>query len=137
MCPQYHRMARHGGFAQGRGALLRVSAMSSLPNILTLSRIFAVPLLAFFLWWPEWRLGYLIGFVLYTIIAITDYIDGYLARSYGTVSKLGTFLDPIADKIMVAAGERDAEWSFVIVDRHTARMIAKRINECLDATVKR
>lgn len=77
--------------------------MSSLPNILTLSRIFAVPLLAFFLWWPEWRLGYLIGFVLYTIIAITDYIDGYLARSYGTVSKLGTFLDPIADKIMVAA----------------------------------
>ncbi|MDP4604696.1 MAG: CDP-diacylglycerol--glycerol-3-phosphate 3-phosphatidyltransferase, partial [Erythrobacter sp.] len=77
--------------------------MSSMPNILTLSRIFAVPLLAFFLWWPEWRLGYLIGFVLYTIIAITDYIDGYLARSYGTVSKLGTFLDPIADKIMVAA----------------------------------
>lgn len=77
--------------------------MSSLPNILTLSRIFAVPLLAFFLWWPEWRLGYLIGFVLYSIIAITDYFDGYLARSWGTVSKLGTFLDPIADKIMVAA----------------------------------
>jgi CDP-diacylglycerol--glycerol-3-phosphate 3-phosphatidyltransferase/cardiolipin synthase len=77
--------------------------MSSLPNILTLSRIFAVPLLAFFLWWPEWRLGYLIGFVLYSVIAITDYIDGYLARAQGTVSKLGTFLDPIADKIMVAA----------------------------------
>jgi len=77
--------------------------MSSLPNILTASRIFAVPLLAFFLWWPEWRAGYLIGFVLYCIIAITDFFDGYLARAQGTVSKLGIFLDPIADKIMVAA----------------------------------
>ena len=62
-----------------------------------------MPLLAFFLWWPEWRLGYLIGFVLYCIIALTDFFDGYLARAHGTVSKLGIFLDPIADKIMVAA----------------------------------
>ena len=77
--------------------------MSSLPNILTLSRIFAVPLLAFFLWWPDWRLGYLIGFVLYSVIAITDYIDGYLARAQGTVSKLGTFLDPIADKLLLVS----------------------------------
>jgi CDP-diacylglycerol--glycerol-3-phosphate 3-phosphatidyltransferase/cardiolipin synthase len=77
--------------------------MSSLPNILTLSRIVAVPLLAFFLWWPQWRLGYLIGFLLYCLIAITDFFDGYLARAQGTVSKLGVFLDPIADKIMVAA----------------------------------
>lgn len=77
--------------------------MLTLPNILTLSRIFAVPLLAFFLWWPGWEMGYAIGFVLYTIIGITDYFDGYLARAQGTVSKLGQFLDPIADKIMVAA----------------------------------
>ena len=80
-----------------------MSTMLNLPNILTLSRIFAVPLLAFFLWWPEWRLGYLIGFVLYAVIAITDFLDGYLARAQGTVSKMGIFLDPIADKIMVAA----------------------------------
>ncbi len=77
--------------------------MLTLPNILTLSRIFAVPLLGFFLWWPEWKLGYLIGFVLYAVIALTDFLDGYLARAQGTVSKLGIFLDPIADKIMVAA----------------------------------
>lgn len=92
-----------GGFAHGKAALEQGSVMSSLPNILTLSRIFAVPLLAFFLWWPEWQLGYLIGFVLYCIIAITDFLDGYLARAQGTVSRLGVFLDPIADKIMVAA----------------------------------
>ena len=77
--------------------------MLSLPNILTLSRIFAIPLLAFLLWWPGWETGYLAAFVLYCAMGITDYFDGMLARSSGTVSKLGIFLDPIADKIMVAS----------------------------------
>lgn len=77
--------------------------MLTLPNILTLSRIFTVPLLAAFLWWPEWRLGYGIAFAIYVLMGVTDYFDGYLARAQGTVSKLGVFLDPIADKIMVAA----------------------------------
>lgn len=77
--------------------------MLTLPNILTLSRIFAVPLLAFLLWWPRWESGYGLAFGLYCLMGITDYFDGYLARSSGTVSKLGVFLDPIADKIMVAA----------------------------------
>ena len=77
--------------------------MLTLPNILTLSRILAVPLLAAFLWWPEWRAGYGIAFGLYCLMGITDYFDGYLARAQGTVSKLGVFLDPIADKIMIAA----------------------------------
>ena len=77
--------------------------MLSLPNILTLSRIFAIPLLAFLLWWPGWETGYLAAFVLYCAMGITDYFDGMLARSSGAVSKLGIFLDPIADKIMVAS----------------------------------
>jgi len=77
--------------------------MLTLPNILTLSRIFAIPLLAYFLWWPGWAAGYLFAFGLYCLMGITDYFDGYLARTSGTVSKLGIFLDPIADKIMVAA----------------------------------
>ncbi|KQM19472.1 CDP-diacylglycerol--glycerol-3-phosphate 3-phosphatidyltransferase [Novosphingobium sp. Leaf2] len=77
--------------------------MLTLPNILTLSRIFAVPLLAFLLWWPAWQFGYGLAFVLYCLMGITDYFDGYLARSSGAVSRLGVFLDPIADKIMVAA----------------------------------
>ncbi|GAA0734300.1 CDP-diacylglycerol--glycerol-3-phosphate 3-phosphatidyltransferase [Sphingomonas japonica] len=77
--------------------------MLTLPNLLTLSRIFAVPLLVALLWWPRWELGYGIAFVLYCIIGFTDYLDGYLARAQGTVSRLGVFLDPIADKIMVAA----------------------------------
>jgi cardiolipin synthase (CMP-forming) len=77
--------------------------MLTLPNILTLSRIVTVPILVWALWWPGWALGYAIGFALYCLMGVTDYFDGYLARSKGTVSKLGVFLDPIADKIMVAA----------------------------------
>ena len=77
--------------------------MLTLPNILTLSRIFAVPLLAFLLWWPEWDFGYLLAFGLYCVMGITDYFDGLLARSSGAVSRLGVFLDPLADKIMIAA----------------------------------
>ena len=77
--------------------------MLSLPNLLTLSRILTVPILVALLWWPNWHLGYAIGFGVYCLMGITDYFDGYLARSQGAVSKLGMFLDPIADKIMVAA----------------------------------
>lgn len=84
--------------------------MLSLPNILTLSRIFAVPILVFLLW-PGTKpqsvqplpIDYWFAFALYCLMGITDYFDGYLARAQGTVSKLGQFLDPIADKIMVAA----------------------------------
>jgi CDP-diacylglycerol--glycerol-3-phosphate 3-phosphatidyltransferase len=75
--------------------------LSSLPNVLTLSRILAVPLLVVLMWNASW-LGYLVAFVLFCIAGATDYLDGYLARANGTVSKLGIFLDPIADKIMVA-----------------------------------
>jgi CDP-diacylglycerol--glycerol-3-phosphate 3-phosphatidyltransferase/cardiolipin synthase len=77
--------------------------MLTLPNILTLSRIVAVPLLVGLLWWPGWPFGYAVGFAVYCLMGITDYFDGYLARAQGAVSKLGIFLDPIADKIMVAA----------------------------------
>ena len=77
--------------------------MLSLPNILTLSRIFAIPLLAFLLWWPGWETGFLMGFALYCAMGVTDYFDGYLARSSGAVSRLGIFLDPIADKLLVGA----------------------------------
>ena len=76
--------------------------MLTLPNLLTLSRIFAVPILVFLLWRPT-PIDYAITFVLYCIVGITDYVDGYLARAQGQISRLGQFLDPIADKIMVAA----------------------------------
>lgn len=92
-------MPKH--FQPGPLAVLKVT-MFSLPNLLTLSRILAVPILVFLLWRPA-PLDYAIIFVLYCVVGITDYFDGYLARAQGQISKLGQFLDPIADKIMVAA----------------------------------
>jgi cardiolipin synthase (CMP-forming) len=84
--------------------------MLSIPNLLTLSRILAVPILVFLLWpgdGPNSKqpapLDYALATVLYALMAITDYFDGYLARAQGAVSRLGVFLDPIADKIMVGA----------------------------------
>jgi len=76
--------------------------MLSLPNLLTLSRILAVPILVFLLWRPS-PVDYAATFILYCVVGITDYLDGYLARAQGLTSRLGQFLDPIADKIMVAA----------------------------------
>jgi cardiolipin synthase len=76
--------------------------MLTVPNLLTLSRILAVPILVFLLWRPT-PIDYAITFVLYCVVGITDYFDGYLARAQGQISRLGQFLDPIADKIMIAA----------------------------------
>ena len=77
--------------------------MLSLPNVLTLSRIFAVPILVWLLWpMPKW-FDFAFAFGLYCLMGITDYFDGYVARAQGKISKAGIFLDPIADKIMVAA----------------------------------
>jgi len=76
--------------------------MLTIPNLLTLSRIVAVPILVALLWVPG-ELEYALAFGLYVLVGVTDFFDGYLARRMGTVSRLGAFLDPIADKIMVVA----------------------------------
>ena len=73
-----------------------------IPNILTIGRIIIVPIfvLAFFI--PGF-FGDLIPFFLFVIASFTDYLDGVLARLFKEESKLGELLDPIADKILVAA----------------------------------
>src|SRR5437016_12665603 len=80
----------------------------NLPNALTLSRIFIVPLLVVVLLTPvsESWLGvprYLLGIGIFVAAALTDYFDGKLARSWKQVSKLGKLLDPIADKLLISA----------------------------------
>ena len=73
-----------------------------IPNILTIGRIIIVPIfvLAFFI--PGF-FGDLIPFFLFVLASFTDYLDGLLARIFKEESKLGELLDPIADKILVAA----------------------------------
>jgi CDP-diacylglycerol--glycerol-3-phosphate 3-phosphatidyltransferase len=79
-----------------------MSMMKRLPNILTLSRIAVIPALiaTFYMDAPS---GNWIAFALFTAAGITDFFDGMIARAYGTTSKLGQFLDPVADKLMIAA----------------------------------
>jgi len=76
--------------------------LTQLPNILTLSRIAAIPLLiaTFYLDSP---LGNWIGLGVLTYAGVTDFLDGYLARAWSQQSMIGKFLDPIADKLLVAA----------------------------------
>ena len=78
--------------------------MQNLPNILTFSRIALIPLMAaLFFMESTWGLtAVYLNIALYIIAALTDYFDGYFARKWQVVSPLGTFLDPISDKIMVA-----------------------------------
>jgi len=76
--------------------------MSSLPNVLTLSRIVLVPLfvIAFFLPGDG---GRWIVFVLFCLAGVTDAVDGMIARRLGAVTSFGRMLDPIADKLIVSA----------------------------------
>lgn len=76
--------------------------MYNLPNLLTISRIVVIP--AIFLsvyitsmWWA------VVAAILFIVASITDYFDGYLARSRGETSALGRLLDPIADKLLVTS----------------------------------
>ena len=75
---------------------------TSLPNLLTLSRIAVIPLVvgSFYLEgdWPRWTACWV-----FVAAAITDWFDGYLARTRNLESSLGRFLDPIADKLLVGS----------------------------------
>jgi len=76
--------------------------LTKLPNLLTLSRIVVIaPLVALF--WVEGDTGRWIAFGLYVYAGLTDFLDGYIARQLGSVSRWGRFLDPIADKLLVGA----------------------------------
>ena len=77
--------------------------LSSLPNLLTVSRILAIPVLICLLLFIDDPLGSWLAFSAYTYACITDFFDGYLARAWHQQSALGRFLDPIADKLLVAS----------------------------------
>ncbi len=73
----------------------------NLPNILTFSRIAAIPVIVGLMYLPG-PLGNWTAFAVYTYACITDFFDGYLARAWHQQSAMGRFLDPIADKLLIA-----------------------------------
>ncbi len=78
---------------------------SSLPNLLTWGRIFLIPMLICVFYIPDLVLPSseknLTAAFIFTLAAITDWLDGFLARKFNQTTRFGAFLDPVADKLMV------------------------------------
>jgi CDP-diacylglycerol--glycerol-3-phosphate 3-phosphatidyltransferase len=70
-------------------------------NKITLIRIVSLPLLVYFLSYRENRLMAFLALVTFVLLAVTDWLDGYVARSRGEVTGMGKLLDPVADKLLV------------------------------------
>lgn len=74
----------------------------NIPNLLTLLRILLIPVFVVLFYLP-WQYAAEACAIVFALAAVTDWFDGYLARRLKQVSALGAFLDPVADKLMVAA----------------------------------
>ena len=90
----------------------------STPNILTGLRILLIPVLVivFYTAPSEWR--YLASAGVFSLAAITDWLDGYLARKWGQLTPFGAFLDPVADKLIVAVA------LVLLVELHASALLA-------------
>ena len=88
------------------------------PNLLSGLRIALIPVLVavFYLAPVEWR--YLASAAVFTIASITDWLDGYLARKWGQLTPFGAFLDPVADKLIVAVA------LVLLVEVHASAILA-------------
>ncbi len=80
----------------------RVDKILSHPNTLTLFRVAAVPIIVILMLFPN-RVCTFVAAILFSVAAITDYLDGYIARTRGLVSNLGKVMDPVADKLLVSS----------------------------------
>ena len=74
----------------------------NLPNKLTILRLIMIPLFVAAFYITALPYNYLISTIIFVLAALTDFLDGYIARKYNLVTNLGKFLDPIADKVLVA-----------------------------------
>jgi CDP-diacylglycerol---glycerol-3-phosphate 3-phosphatidyltransferase len=105
----------------------------NLPNKITMSRIFMIPLFMIVMLVPfswgnisllgaEMPVTHLVGALIFIIASTTDWVDGYYARKYNLVTNLGKFLDPLADKLLVSAAlvvlvdlELAASWIVIVI----------------------
>ena len=86
----------------------------NLPNKITLSRIFLIPIFIIILSipvdWGEWQIGsstlpvtHFVAGIIFLFASLTDWLDGYIARKHNLITNMGKFLDPLADKLLVSA----------------------------------
>ena len=91
--PKYN--SRFYKFARGKGVM-------NLPNKLTIARVIMIPLFLLF-FYLQFKGHYFVSLAVFALASFTDFLDGYFARKYHLVTNLGKFLDPVADKILVAS----------------------------------
>lgn len=104
----------------------------NLPNSLTLARIFLVPLLVVVLW-TEFEGKELVGAAIFSVAALTDWLDGFLARRQKKITTFGQLMDPLADKLLITA----ALISLVQMELAPAWMVAIILGRELGVTVLR
>ena len=104
----------------------------NIPNLITLSRIVLIPLIIAIYYLPDDWLSYsgknITATAIFIFAAVTDWLDGYLARRLNQTSAFGAFLDPVADKLIVAGalivllkeGRVDAVVALIIIGRELA-----------------
>ena len=90
----------------------------SLPNLLTSLRIFLIPVLVLCFYLLPLDLRYLASALIFSIASLTDWLDGYLARRMGQMTPFGAFLDPVADKLLVAVA------LILLVEAHASALLA-------------
>ena len=78
-----------------------MTMLKMVPNWMTILRIVVAPVIAVLIWLDDVKTGYMPALTLFVLASISDFIDGWMARRLGVVSKLGAMLDPIADKVLI------------------------------------
>ncbi|MGC6497407.1 MAG: CDP-diacylglycerol--glycerol-3-phosphate 3-phosphatidyltransferase [Candidatus Puniceispirillaceae bacterium] len=78
-----------------------MTMLKMVPNWMTILRIIVAPVIAVLIWLDDVKTGYMPALTLFVLASISDFIDGWMARRLGVVSKLGAMLDPIADKVLI------------------------------------
>ena len=76
-------------------------ALKSLPNLMTVMRLVMAPVVAILIWTDDVTSGYAPALTLFILASLSDFLDGWMARRLGIVSKFGAMLDPIADKVLI------------------------------------
>ncbi len=93
------------------------AAFLTVPNLLTLLRIVLIPVFVLVFYLPlQWASVW--GATIFAVAAATDWVDGYLARKMGQTTRLGAFLDPVADKLMVGVA------LVLLVEQHASPLLA-------------
>ena len=90
----------------------------SLPNLLTSLRILLIPVLVLCFYLFPLDVRYLASALIFSIASLTDWADGYLARRMGQMTPFGEFLDPVADKLLVAVAR------ILLVEAHASALLA-------------